>query len=663
MQVHVPLSIFMTLGLSACGKEGDMTGTAVEDTGMRPEPKAHQWEEYRVPNRSDEIECSGASNPTADIESVHFAQTHSMSPDWPFFFLVADRPALVEVVVLGDGVSPEVAVTAFIDGEELETICMTGPDSLQRNPPTDPHGRADRFTVTLPSEWMTEGLSIQVQAGDSTAFYDQSSLGVLHAPELNLMLIMMDVLNYNDEIDDLTEFEPPATFLEDLGNAMPTAVNRLGLHAARIQLPSLAVGSTTVDEGTPPIVVTQRICREEESSTTHDCDDSNLVGDWDINAAALRVIDAFQRANGHWASHYYYGHTGALFPGGWGGGKTFVSADYQWVTIHELGHAASLPHWGDNFLPEEQNDDWYEYPWGGEHFDGGGRGPTWSYLQHEDRFVSNICQEEWNENFGLQRSDAMQRNLSCSEWWDGASGPWDGFSDFSAYAMFRYMTGATHNQRGWVNDPMHGEMEYNLPAQGGFPVMEWGVDNPAYVRVDPEMNTQHWERFDFLMPQERDVPVYTIYGSYHPEFAESNILYTPLYYLGDQPKILDPTDPETFAQLAQGMDGPYEDYFWWAKDLTFKITYQDGRILHVLNPYDGPPREWEEGFGPWRWDLTYFGINVPADQPIQSVEVYKRPFLVRYSDWIDEGNIANPAFGITAENFMDEATLVMEIEL
>jgi len=657
------LLVYAAVGiLSACGKKDGADSSGGSDTGERPEPEAHTWEEYRVPNRTDDVTCSGAENASASIESVSFAQTHSMEPEWPFFFLVADRPALAEVVLTGEGTSPEVSITAFIDGEEIETLCLTGPDTLTMDLPTEAQDRGDRFTVTMPNRWMTSGLSLKVHAGDSSIAYDADTLGLQHAPELNLMLIMMDVLNYNDGMIDRSIFEPPPTFLENLGNAMPTAVNRLGIHAARIDLPTLVVGSTLVDEGTPPIVISQRLCTDEESSATHDCDDSTLVGDWDINAASLRVIDAFQRANGHWASHYYYGHTGNLFPGGWGGGKTFVSADYEWVTIHELGHAASLPHWGDNFLPEEQNDDWYEYPWGGENFDGGGRGPTWSYLQHEDRFISNICQEEWNEHFGLQRSDAMQRNISCGEWWGDDSGPWDGFSDFSAYAMFRYMTGATENQRGWVEDPMHGEMEYNLPAQGGFPVMEWGVDDPQYLRADPSLAVQNWEHFDFLTPQERDVPVYTIYGSYHPEYEDSNVLYKPLYYIGDQPRVLDPTDPTTFAQLAQGMDGPYADYFWWSKDLTFKVTYTDGSVLHVLNPYDGPPREWEEGFGPWRWDLTYFGINVPAEVPIRKVEVYKRPFLVRYSDWIDEGNIANPDFGITAENFMDEAELIMEIE-
>ena len=86
-------------------------------------------------------------------------------------------------------------------------------------------------------------------------------------------------------------------------------------------------------------------------------------------------------------------------------------------------------------------------------------------------------------------------------------------------------------------------------------------------------------------------------------------------------------------------------------------------MLHALDPHDGTAREWEEGFGPWRWDLIYFGINVPAEQPIARIQLFVRPFLVRYSDWIDEGNIGNPDFGITADNFMDDAIEILDLEL
>jgi len=667
----------VTLGLLGCSSKVD-TGSAGEgpseplkpDTGSSVEvPReplgealSHDWTEYRHENREDDVGCSGVENSGAVIEQVYFAQTHRMTPEWPFFFLVADRPAMVEVWVTGSGAAPEVSVTAFIDDVEHDSLCMAGPGALAATIDGTTHTRDDRFMVTLPSDWLQPGLSVEVRAGSDTRAYTASELGLLHAPELNLMLVMMDVLNYNHSGIDLAEFEPPVDFLEGLGGAMPTSATRLGRHAVRMPVPTLAVGSTEVEDGSPPVVLSKRLCHEEELPSVDDCDASTPVGSWDVNAASLRLIDALQYANGHWGSHYYYGHTGGLFPGGWGGGKTFVSADYHWVTIHELGHAASLPHWGDVFVPEEQDDAWYEYPWGGVGFDGGGRGPTWSYIQQEDLFVSPICEIDGNDHFGLERSDAMQRNISCGEWWMDEEGPWDGFSDFSAYAMFRYMIGASEHIRDWVADPVHGEMEYNLPAQGGFPVVDVMSESPTYIREDPDLAIHNWETLDFLMPQEHNRPVFTIYGSYHPGYPEVNILYEPLYYNGDLPRLIDPTDPVTFEQLALGGEGPFSDYFWWSKDLTFKVIYVDGSELTALYPYGSIDREWTDGFGPWRWDMLYFGLNVPADVDIKRIEIYERPFLVRYSDWIDEGNIANPDFGITAANFMDSATLIMTLE-
>jgi hypothetical protein len=636
-----------------------------EDEAVTPlgTPEGTTWDEVRMPERLDDAACSGEGNATASIEAFYLAQTHPMSPDWPFFFLIADRPALAEVVLVGEGDAPEVAITASIDGETIGTLCLSGPSTLAASVDTSQHRRSDRFTVTLPDDWMQAGLSLSITAGEDIITYEADALGLGHAPELNLMLVMMDVLNYNHADVDVSAFEPPDSFVEDLAAAMPAAVTRLGHHAVRMPLPTLAIGSTAVAEGSPPVVLDRRPCGEAERPEVDDCSGTSEVDEWDINAAALRLLDTLQVANGHWASHYYFGHTGALFPGGWGGGKTFVSADYSWVTIHEMGHAASLPHWGDAFAPEEPSEDWYEYPWGGVDFDGGGRGPSWTYVQNEDLFVSPICEVEWRDEYGLERSDAMQRSTSCDELRDGTEGPWDGFSDFSSLAMFRYMSGASTPLSGWVLDPLNGEMAYNLPTQSGFPEMDWGVDDPSYHRPDPDLPAQTWERYDFWTPQERSRPVFTIYGSYHPAHPEATILYEPLHYLGDLPRLIDPTDPQTFKRLKKGMDGVYGDYFWWSKDLTLKITYRDGQVTHALYPFGSVSREWEYGHGPWRGDLLYFGINVPADEAIERIELYERPFVVRYPDWTDAGNIANPDLGITAGNFMDEAVLVAVLDL
>lgn len=651
--------LFYGMGLFVIG-----CGTEAVDKPHTPlaEANAHDWTTYRQFDRMDDVACSGAGNESAVIADVRFAQTHAMSPDWPFFFLVANRPALVEVAALGSGESPEVSITGFVDGVEFESLCLGGPSELPESVDFQNFGEADRFSVTLPSRWLQPGLSVEIGAGSDRVVFDAETLGLMHAPELNLMMVMMDIANYNHEGIDRAEFEPPVTFAEELSSAMPVSVMRVGRHAVRMPVPKIVVGSTVVEDGQPPVVLEQRICNDDEDPADTDCDATTPVLSGDVNAAALRYIDALQFANGHWSSHYYYGHTGALFPGGWGGGKTFVSADYTWVTIHELGHAASLPHWGDAFIPEVQDDGSYEYPWGGAGFDGGGRGPTWSYIQHRGSAVSPICELDWTELLGVERSDAMQRNNGCAEWWGDREGPWDGFSDFSAYAMFRYMTGALTHQRGWVVDPAYGEMEYNLPSQVGFPVVDVTAEKPTHVRQNPDIPAQQWERLDFLKPVEHNRPVFTLYGTYHPGEPEASMLFEPLYYLGDLPQLIDPTDADTFEMLASGMDGgPYGDYFWWAKDLTFRVTYRDGSQLTALYPYGSVDREWTHGYGPWRGDILYFGLNVPADVDIERVEVFERPFLVRYPDWIDEGNIANPSFGITADNFMDEAVRVLDL--
>ena len=88
---------------AACGSADVKVG---EETGALTEAAPHDWQSYRFVERSDDAACTGAENSTAVIEEVVFAQTHAMSPDWPFFFLVGDRPVKVEVSVTGEGGIP-----------------------------------------------------------------------------------------------------------------------------------------------------------------------------------------------------------------------------------------------------------------------------------------------------------------------------------------------------------------------------------------------------------------------------------------------------------------------------------------------------------------------------------------------------------------------------
>ncbi len=150
----------------------------------------------------DGVPCSGAKNPSATLGKVYFAQTHALSPGHPLFFLIAERPALLEVQVTGTGQAPEIKVTAQAKGKSLGTLCLAGPRELPASIDDSVHRRDDRYTVTLPSAWLTAELSVEITAGEATRALSAKELTVGHAPELNMVLFPVDVLNYNDAKKD-----------------------------------------------------------------------------------------------------------------------------------------------------------------------------------------------------------------------------------------------------------------------------------------------------------------------------------------------------------------------------------------------------------------------------------------------------------------------------
>ena len=61
--------------------------------------------------------------------------------------------------------------------------------------------------------------------------------------------------------------------------------------------------------------------------------------------------------------------------------------------------------------------------------------------------------------------------------------------------------------------------------------------------------------------------------------------------------------------------------------------------------------------------MLYFALTVPADETLERIELYERPFLVRGANNEEPGNVAHEPFGITAQTFMDAAVLVASIDL
>lgn len=616
-------------------------------------PLPAYYETYCFPQVDDSVECSGAIEGEATIEHVFFAQTHVLEPDWPFFYLIADRPALVQVAATGSGPSPQVSVSGWLGGQLIGTRCMAGPATLPTSVDPDTPNGNDRFSVTIPQTWLQPGLSVEIRVGAARRTLTEQELGIRHSNDFNTAMINMDVLNYNDGMPDK---ERPATFFEEWAGSMPGAKVRFGEFPDRMVFPTFTVGGPE-----EIIVLDNRLCRGNEDPAVDPCVLRDDIDDGFVNAAALRYIDALSRATGEFPYAFYFGHTQHLFPGGWGGGKNWVSGDYHDVTLHEGGHAASLPHWGNNYAidPEEWT---YLYPYGGEGDYGGGHGERWNYHQNNGQFTSPYCEIPGHEYFGTERSDAMQRNRFCLEWSNGAETLWDGFSDFSALAMFRYLNGAQQIDAGSV-PYRDGTTPYQLTAQGGFPSLEFDAQGERVLTRYDGFEPQGFELRPFSHPQEWDVPVYTVYGSFAPAAPEANIVYEPMSYTGTLPAVIDPTDAGTFDQLQNDGDGVYDGDFYWPHDITFRFVFTEGEDLVAVHPHTDTYREMEAGSGPWRRDIMYMALSIPGDRELTRIEMYHRPFVVRGQNDETEGNIANPAFGITAENFLDGATLLTSIDL
>ncbi|MFK8162689.1 MAG: hypothetical protein AB8H12_09530, partial [Lewinella sp.] len=154
------LSILLTVNavqLLAQGEIRDNTNPAL--------PSSYDFQEYVFPEPDDQGTCSGNVNTTAMIEEVFVAQTHRHEIGHPLFFMVGHRPALLQLAVTGSGAAPDVQVMGTRNGSTLGTLCLKGPANLPVAIDLRTPDFANYFSVTLPKDWVQDGLELVVTAG------------------------------------------------------------------------------------------------------------------------------------------------------------------------------------------------------------------------------------------------------------------------------------------------------------------------------------------------------------------------------------------------------------------------------------------------------------------------------------------------------------------
>lgn len=606
-------------------------------------PAAYNFQEYVFAEPDDQGSCPGTNNATATIQEVLLSQTHRHAIGHPLFFTIGHRPALLQLAVTGTGIAPDVQVEGLLHGNSLGILCMAGPDTLPGVIDLDTPNFKDYFSVTLPKSWVQDGLQLILTAGNAGRTISAAELKIGPYTEMNLVMVNMDVLDYNGQPHQWPVFD---RFLQEMASAIPASVVRFGIFPETLVFPELIANNET-----------EQLARLNSRNAMAP---NGIFSDGSINSVATLFLGNLHRSTGDYLSTVYFGNTLNLAPGGWGGGKSFVGFDFTDIFIHELGHALSLPHWGEGSYGNP-NPGVYDflYPYGGEGDDGGGRGQTWNFIQDTYEFEDPNCRIDGNNNFGEERSDCMQRANACLGKRSDGPAPWDGYGDFSALAIHRYLTGADVLTGQLLDRQELKDFQFNM--QSGFPIVSLDNGERTYTRdaLQPQTTTFE-EDFDLPGAEQIEQDVYLVYGSAHESQTQANIVYKPIKFKGTLPPVVDPTDPATFAQL---LGTTYLPELYGTRDIVLKLTYEDGSVLHALNPYHSyarAPYTW--GFHIWRDDVCNFSLVVPGDKKLLKVELYKRPFCIRYDDNPTEGNINYAPHGITAENFMDESVFQAQYE-
>ncbi|MEQ1850682.1 MAG: autotransporter-associated beta strand repeat-containing protein [Chthoniobacteraceae bacterium] len=358
------------------------------------------------------------------IDAIYFAQTHVQKATDPYFGTVGGRDVFIKVHVTDPATpaSPAVTATLSLGGQTL-VVTLTGPATLPASIPDGlgvvQHTTANSFTGILPAAWVKTGLQVTVNAGGVVSTVTNMKVT---APT-KVIMTMTDVQYFSDTNSDY----PAGTFAE-LEAKWPVAdleVRRL----RHVVFPELVIPPRT-DVGTKA----ERIRSKAEYTAK-----TGLPFDGE-QAAALAWNGALKRAagrSGRWS--LYYLNVYNAFAGGQAGGFAGVGAGNSiGILHHELGHAMSLPHWGDSTAyPYKGNMHGINAP---SIYNGTHAGPIWAFHLPTRAFIPPTTQtgNAGGKPVGTYKADPMQGG---GEGWQEPAYLMNHFSDYSVNQMRNYING------------------------------------------------------------------------------------------------------------------------------------------------------------------------------------------------------------------------------
>jgi autotransporter-associated beta strand protein len=356
------------------------------------------------------------------IDAIYFGQTHMHKPDNPYFGTVADRDVFIKVHVTDPATpaSPSVFATLSLNGN-FNTIQLTGPATLPASIPDGlgvvQHTTANSFTGIIPAAWVQKGLQVTVNVGAVMSTVTDMKVS---APT-KVIMTMTDVHYFSKTTGDYTS----GTFAE-IEAKWP--VQDLELR----RLNNVVFRELVIPPRSDVSAQAVRIRSKAEYFVQ-----TGLTFDGE-QAAALEWNGALKRAagkSGRWS--LYYLNVYNAFAGGQAGGFAGVgSGTDRGILHHELGHALSLPHWGDNG----------SYPYKGDmhgiqapaNYNETHAGPAWAFHQPTGAFIPPTVQpgNVGGKPVGTYTVDPMQGGGSG---YQPAGYLFNHFSDYSVNQMRSYL--------------------------------------------------------------------------------------------------------------------------------------------------------------------------------------------------------------------------------
>lgn len=346
---------------------------------------------HKDDDTTEELNQNNTTN--ASFGSVFFAQTHVRQPENEGFKLISNRDALVKVNLVGNvgESSPNVKAIVNLNGTS-EVFNLSGPsvvpESIDLSLGKTEHKFEDSFTVIIPKEYLQPGLKIAIEVGDESVNYDDLEIG---APN-KIIMNMFDVSFFEATSGDYT-----TGWKEELQTKLPVSEIELK------RLPNITFTELTVPPRSDANAIAARVSSKEEYETITG---ASFDGE---QAIAIQWNNALKNAagtNGRYS--LFYVNIYGVASGGQAGGYAGVgNGTNLGVLSHELGHALSLPHWGDNA----------NYPYKGDmhgivspdSYKEAHVGPIWGVDVEKNLFIPPTVQENSvGGAIGTYKRDPMQ---------------------------------------------------------------------------------------------------------------------------------------------------------------------------------------------------------------------------------------------------------------